>query len=69
MKYETIGTTPEDAELLESRRFSVVEICRLFGVPPQIVGDLGNANFSDSVQADAWFATRTLLPWIVKIER
>ena len=35
---KTLSLNPEDAQMLESRSFSVEEICRLFGVPPHMVG-------------------------------
>lgn len=38
MKWQQINITPEDAQMLESRKFSGEEICRLFGVPPAMVG-------------------------------
>lgn len=38
MKLETISISPEDAQMLESRAFSVEEVCRFFGVPPFMVG-------------------------------
>lgn len=38
MKWQQLNITPEDAEMLESRKFSGEEICRLFGVPPAMVG-------------------------------
>lgn len=37
-KWEQISLSPEDAQMLESRRFSVEEICRWFGVPPHMIG-------------------------------
>lgn len=37
-KWSQITLTPEDAQMLQSRAFSVEEICRLFGVPPHMVG-------------------------------
>lgn len=69
MSYEKIGVSPEDAELLESRRFSVVEVCRLFNVPPQIIGHLEGSNFATASQADEWFVVHSLLPWINKVEQ
>lgn len=42
-KYEQITISPEDAQMLESRRFSVEEICRIFGVPPHMVGHTENS--------------------------
>ena len=38
MKFQAISINPEDAQMLESRAFSVEEICRFFGVPPHMVG-------------------------------
>ncbi|WP_321339723.1 phage portal protein [uncultured Cohaesibacter sp.] len=37
-KWEPLTINPEDAQMLESRKFSVEEICRFFGVPPHMVG-------------------------------
>jgi phage portal protein BeeE len=69
MSYEKVGVSPEDAELLDSRRFSVEEIARLFGVPPPLVGDFRDATFSNTASATEWFGSLTLLPWVNKIER
>jgi HK97 family phage portal protein len=38
-KYEQLGLTPADTQLLESRRFSVEDLCRWFGVPSVLVND------------------------------
>jgi HK97 family phage portal protein len=38
LKWQSISINPEDAQMLESRAFSVEEICRFFGVPPHMVG-------------------------------
>jgi HK97 family phage portal protein len=38
MKWQQLNITPEDAQMLESRKFSGEEICRIFGVPPAMVG-------------------------------
>ena len=37
-KWQSFSLNPEDAQMLESRRFSVEEICRFFGVPPHMIG-------------------------------
>jgi HK97 family phage portal protein len=58
----------EDAELLETRKFGVVEICRLFQVPPPIVQAYENNTFTNAAQAGLWFATFCLSPWARKIE-
>lgn len=60
--------SPEDAELLESRKFGVEEICRLFQVPPPLVQDYSHNTFTNSETAGRWFAMFTLAPWARKIE-
>ncbi|WP_426958929.1 phage portal protein [Muricoccus radiodurans] len=68
MKWQSIGVSPEDAEALASRRFTVEELCRLFQVPPPIVQDLSHGTFTNSREAGRWFAQFTLAPWARKIE-
>ena len=63
-----LSVSPEDAEVLASRRFSVIEIARLFGVPPPIVQDYSNSTFTNASQASTWFAQNTLAPIARKIE-
>lgn len=60
--------SPEDAELLASRRFGTEELARLYGCPPPIIGDLSHGTFTNSETAGRWFAQHTLTPWIKKIE-
>jgi HK97 family phage portal protein len=66
--WKALSVSPEDAEVLASRRFSGEEIARLFGVPPPIVGDLSHGTFTNSETAGRWFAQFTLAPWARKIE-
>jgi HK97 family phage portal protein len=67
-KFTPISVSPEDAEVLESRRFSGEELARLFGVPPPIIGDFSHGSFTNSETAGRWFAQHTLTPWARKIE-
>lgn len=60
--------SPEDAQLLESRKFGVEEICRLFQVPPPLVQDYSHNTFTNSETAGRWFAMFCLTPWARKIE-
>lgn len=60
--------SPEDAELLSSRKFTTEELCRLFQVPPPIIQDYSHNTFTNSEQAGRWFAQFCLLPWVRKIE-
>ena len=66
--FEAMSCSPEDAEVLASRRFSVEELCRIFNVPPPIVQDYTHNTFTNSAQASLWFASNTLAPWCRKIE-
>lgn len=60
--------SPEDAELLASRRFSTEEIARIFNVPPPMIGDLTHGTFTNSETMLRWFAQGCLNHWTRKIE-
>lgn len=68
MTWKAAQISPEDAELLETRKFGVIELCRLFQVPPPIVQAYENNTFTNASQAGLWFATFCLAPWARKIE-
>jgi len=67
-KWQQISVSPEDAELLASRRFTTEELARLYQVPPPIVGIWDHSSFTNSETAGRWFAQFTLTPWIRKFE-
>ena len=69
MKYHTIGIAPEDAQFLETRKYQVNEICRIFRVPPHLVGDLERATFSNIEHQSIEFVQHTIRPWIVRWEQ
>jgi HK97 family phage portal protein len=64
-----IGVSPQDAEFLAQRRFSVEEICRFFGVPPQLIGDTSKQTFANYEQAGLNFLGLAVLPWTVRFEQ
>lgn len=66
--YTQLSVDPADAQLLESRQFSVVEICRFFGVSPSMAFDLSHASYNNSEMAELAFLNDTLRPLIEKIE-
>lgn len=68
IKASVLQVTPEDAELLESRRFSVEEVCRVFQVPPPLVQDYSRNTFTNAATAGLWFGQFTLGPIVRKIE-
>ena len=69
MKYTPIGISPEQAQFLETRKFQINEIARIFRVPPHMVGDLEKSSFSNIEQQSLEFVKYTLDPWIVPWEQ
>ncbi len=69
MKYHTIGIAPEDAQFLETRKYQVNEICRIFRVPPHLIGDLERATFSNIEHQSIEFVQHTIRPWLVRWEQ
>lgn len=59
----------KDAEFLETRKFQVTEIARIFRVPPHMIADLERATFSNVEQQSIDFVVHTIRPWLVRIER
>lgn len=69
MKYTPISISPEQAQFLETRKFQINEIARIFRVPPHMVGDLEKSSFSNIEQQSLEFVKYTLNPWIVRWEQ
>lgn len=69
MDYKTVSMTLEDAEWIEARKLSVIEVCRLFRVPPVIVQSMESANYSNSVELARQFVTLTLKRHLVAWEQ
>src|SRR5580658_9800611 len=69
IKYKQIGINLKDSQLLETRLFSIHEICRWFGVPPHLVGDLSRATFSNIEQLALEFVKLTLSAWLTRWEQ
>lgn len=69
MKAHVLGMTSHDAEFLENRKFQVVEIARVFRVPPHMIGDLEKATFSNIEQQSIDFVVHTIRPWLVRWEQ
>lgn len=67
--YKEIGVPPEDAQFLQTRKFQLSEIARMFRVPPHMIGDLDRATFSNIEQQSLDFVINTLRPWLVRIEQ
>ena len=69
MKYTPISILPEQAQFLETRKFQINEIARIFRVPPHMVGDLEKSSFSNIEQQSLEFVKYTLDPWVVRWEQ
>lgn len=68
MRYQTISISPKDSQLLESRQFNVVDICRFFSVSPVKAFDLSKSSYSTVEATQIEYLTDTALAVITKIE-
>lgn len=69
MKYQPITVSPKDSQLLESRQFNVVDICRFFSVSPVKAFDLSKSSYSTVEATQLQYLTDTALAVITKIEQ
>lgn len=69
MDYQPISMTPQDSQFLETRKFQIEEIARLYRVPLHMIGDLDHATFSNIEQQSLEFVQFTLMPWLTRWEQ
>lgn len=69
MKYSPISISPDAAQFLETRKFQVNEIARIFRVPPHMIGDLEKSSFNNIEQQSLEFVKYTLDPWVCRWEQ
>ena len=69
VKFSPITMSPQDVQLLESRKYSRSEIAGLFRVPAHMIGDLDKATYSNIAQQGAEFHRYSLAPWLTMIEQ
>lgn len=69
MKYTPISVSPEQAQFLETRKFQINEIARIFRIPPHMIGDLEKSSFSNIEQQSLEFVKYTLDPWVIRWEQ
>ncbi len=69
LQYSQISINPVDAEFLASRKFQVSEICRIFGVPEALVGQIDRPTYGSLADMKDHFMTFTLLPIIKSFEQ
>lgn len=68
MKYHELGVKNNDAQFLETRKFQVTDIARLFRVPPHLIGDLDRSTNNNIEQQSLEFVTYTMTPWAERWE-
>lgn len=69
MKFEKVSIPNNDAQFIETRKFQISEIARIYRVPPHMIGDLEHATFSNIEHQSISFAQHTIRPWAVRIEQ
>lgn len=69
MKFNAIGIPPEQAQFLETRKFQLNEIARIFRIPPHMIGDLEKSSFSNIEQQSLEYVIYTLDPWVIRWEQ
>ena len=69
LSFKPIAISPNEAQFLETRKFQIDEIARIFRVPPHMVGDLEKSSFSNIEQQSLEFVKYTLDPWVTRWEQ
>ena len=69
LKWQSIGVSPQDSQMIESQKFSVVEVARVFRVPLNLVMDYERSTYSNVTEQNRSFLTHTLQPWLTRIEQ
>lgn len=68
LDYLPVGATNVESQLDETRLFQVLEICRIFRVPPHKVAELSRATYDNITEQEVAFFRDTLMPWVVRLE-
>ena len=68
LHFHPISMSPQDSQLIETRKYQLDEIARIFRIPPHMVGDLDKSSFSNIEQQGLEFVKYTLDPWVVRWE-
>ena len=69
LTFKPISIPPEQAQFLQTRRFQIGEIARIFRVPPHMVGDLEKSSFNNIEQQSLEFVKYTIQPWVTRWEQ
>lgn len=68
MDYVALSIPPDQAQFLASKKFTVEEVARWFGVPPHLLSDLDRSTFNNIEHQGIEFVTYSLMPWIRRWE-
>ncbi|MCL2224591.1 MAG: phage portal protein [Defluviitaleaceae bacterium] len=69
LTFRQVGIPPDQAQFLETRRFQLNEIARIFRVPPHLIGDLDKATYSNIEHQGIEFVMHTVEPWVIRLEQ
>lgn len=69
MDYTRIAIPPNDAQFLETRKFQITEVARIFNIPPHMLRDLEKSAFNNMTEQSIEFLRFTMTPWLVKWEQ
>jgi HK97 family phage portal protein len=69
LKWQQVSVSPDDAQMLESRKFSTIALARIFRVPPPVIGDFEGGNYSSMTEIGRWFYAHCIMPWLNRWER
>lgn len=69
MQFKTVTLNPADVDFLNTRKYQVNEIARIFRIPPHLLGSLDNATYANIEQQQIDFVMHTLRPYLINIEQ
>ena len=69
LTFKPISISPEQAQFLSSRQFSIEEVARIFNIPPHMLKDLSKSSFNNIEMQSQEFLTYTLMPYINRLEQ
>ena len=69
VSYESISIPPDDAQFIETKKFQINELARLYRIPPHMIGDLEKSSFNNIEQQSLEYVKYTLTPWLVRWEQ
>jgi len=69
LTWQAVGISPQDSQMIETQKFSVIEIARIFRVPLNLVMDYDRSTYSNVQEQNRSFLTHTLMPWLMRIEQ